>query len=104
MCGHSGVVPGWWVENALLLIFLVMAPLLLATAVLAWYHGSRRDGFYLCAWVPGLLFIIVRVLQLALQWPLPSWLELALPAAFAFASIVLAFGLADHALSIRHEP
>lgn len=95
--------PGWWVEYALLLILLVMAPLLLVAAVLAWHHGSRRGSFYLCAWVPGLLFVIVRVLQLVLQWPQPSWLELALPAAFAFASIVLAFGLADHTLSIRHE-
>ena len=95
--------PGWWVENALLLIFLLMAPLLLAAAVLSWHHGSRRGGFYLCAWVPGLLFVIVRALQLALQWPLPSWLELALPAAFAYASIVLAFGLADQTLSMRHE-
>jgi diguanylate cyclase (GGDEF)-like protein len=38
-----------------------------------------------------------------LHWPQPVWLEFALPAAFAFAAIVLAFGLADHIVSIRHE-
>jgi diguanylate cyclase (GGDEF)-like protein len=42
-------------------------------------------------------------MQLTLQWPLPMWLEFALPAAFAYASLVLAFGLADHTLAIRHE-
>ncbi|MFC5491022.1 diguanylate cyclase [Dokdonella soli] len=95
--------PGWWVEDALALILLVAAPLLAVAGVLAWQHGSRRGGFYLCAWIPGLTFVIVRVLQLLLHWPLPVWLEFGLPAAFTFASIVLSFGLADHTLAMRHE-
>ena len=95
--------PGWWVEDALSLLFLAMAPLLIAAGVLAWQQGSRRGGYYLCAWIPGLLFVIVRVAQLELHWPLPTWLTFALPAAFALASVVLSFGLADHTLSIRHE-
>jgi diguanylate cyclase (GGDEF)-like protein len=95
--------PGWWVEDALALILLMLSPLLIVAGMLAWQHGGRRGGFYLCAWIPGLLFVIVRVLQLILHWPLPNWLEFALPAAFAFSSVVLSFGLADHTLSIRHE-
>ena len=95
--------PAWWLEDALALVLLLMAPLLLAAGVSAWQRGWRRGGYYLCAWVPGLLFIIVRTLQLMLHWPLPGWLEFALPAAFTFAGMVLAFGLADHTLSIRHE-
>ena len=94
---------GWWIEDLIAVSFLVTAPLLLAAGVFAWQQGGRRGGFFLCAWIPGLLFVIVRALQLALQWPLPGWLEFALPASFAFASIVLSFGLADHTLSIRHE-
>ena len=94
---------GWWVEDALCIIFLVMAPLLVATGLLSWQRGGRSGGFYLCAWIPGLLFVIVRVLQLGLHWPLPIWLEFALPAAFAFSSIVMSLGLADHTLLIRHE-
>jgi diguanylate cyclase (GGDEF)-like protein len=94
---------GWWIEDLIAVSFLVVAPLLLAAGVFAWQQGGRRGGFFLCAWIPGLLFVIVRSLQLALQWPLPGWLEFALPASFAFASIVLSFGLADHTLSIRHE-
>lgn len=94
---------GWWVENALVVIFLVMAPLLVAAGLLAWQRGGRSGGFYLCAWIPGLLFVIVRALQLMFHWPLPTWLEFAVPAAFAFSSIVMSLGLADHTLSIRHE-
>lgn len=89
--------------DALLLMLLILAALLLIAAVLTWHHGSRRGSVYLCAWLPGLLVVIVRTLQLMAQWPQPAWLELALPAAFAFASIVLAFGLAEHTLAIRHE-
>jgi diguanylate cyclase (GGDEF)-like protein len=75
----------------------------LGAGLLAWQQGGQRGAYYLCAWIPGLLFVIVRALQVVLHWPEPVWLEFALPAAFAFASIVLAFGLADHIVSIRHE-
>ncbi len=92
-----------WIEDVLAFAFLLLAPLLLVAGLVAWQQGGRRGGYYLCAWVPGLLFVIVRALQLALHWPQPVWLEFALPAAFAFAGIVLAFGLADHIVSIRHE-
>jgi len=94
---------GWWIEDALSIAVLAAAPLLIVAGVLAWQHGGRRGGFYLCAWIPGLLFVMLRVLQLTLLWPLPVWLEFAMPAGFAYASMVLAFGLADHTLSIRHE-
>ena len=95
---HNG-----WIIDALLLMFLLLAALLLVAAVLTWHHGSRRGGVYLCAWLPGLLIVIARALQLIAHWPQPAWLELALPATFAFASIVLAFGLAEHTLAVRHE-
>lgn len=95
--------PGWWIEDALSFALLVLAPMLLGAGLFAWQRGGHRGAYYLCAWTPGLLFVIVRALQLILHWPQPAWLEFALPAAFAFASIVLAFGLADHIVSIRHE-
>jgi len=95
--------PGWWVGDALRAVLLLGAPLLMLAGLFAWQHGDRRGGFYLCAWVPGLLLVIVRVLQLSLRWPLPDWLEFMLPAAFTLSSIVLSFGLADHTLAMRHE-
>lgn len=97
------LLPGWAVEFLLSGSLLVLAPLLLAAGLSAWQKGGRRGGFFLCAWIPGLLFVILRALQLFLHWPLPVWLEFALPAAFAYASLVLAYGLADHTLTIRHE-
>ncbi len=95
--------PGWWVGDAMRAILLLGAPLLMLAGLFAWQHGDRRGGFYLCAWVPGLVLVVVRVLQLSLQWPLPDWLEFMLPATFTLSSIVLSFGLADHTLAMRHE-
>lgn len=97
------LLPSWVIEYALSLLLLFAAPLLLIAGLLSWQHGNRRGGFFLCAWIPGLLFVILRALQLFLHWPLPAWLEFALPAAFAYANLVLAYGLADHTLSIRYE-
>jgi diguanylate cyclase (GGDEF)-like protein len=92
-----------WVEDLLTFVLLVAAPLLFVSGMVAWQRGGRRGGYFLCAWIPGLLLIIARMLQLALHWPLPAWLEFALPGAFAFASLVLSFGLAEQTLSVRHE-
>ncbi|MBO9662101.1 diguanylate cyclase [Dokdonella sp.] len=97
------LLPDWMVEYALAALLLALAPLLLGAGLLTWQQGSRRGGFFLGAWIPGLLLVILRALQLILHWPLPVWLEFALPAGFAYASLVLAYGLADHTLSIRHE-
>jgi diguanylate cyclase (GGDEF)-like protein len=94
---------GWWLEKVLAVTFGALVPLLVLAGLVAWQRGGRRGGFYLCAWTPGLMLVLVRVLQLLLHWPLPEWLVFTLPATFAFASLVLAFGLADSTLSIRHE-
>lgn len=93
----------WWVEDMIVFSALLAAPLLCAAGMLAWQRGGRRGGYFLCAWIPGLLLTLARALQLALQWPLPAWLEFALPATLAFASLVLAFGLAEQTLTVRHE-
>ncbi len=99
------VAPGGalWAEDLIVLAGLVCTPLLCAAGMVAWLRGSARGGYFLAAWIPGLMLTLARMLQLALHWPLPTWLEFALPAAFAFASLVLAFGLAEQTLSVRHE-
>ncbi|HEX5123487.1 MAG TPA: diguanylate cyclase, partial [Rhodanobacteraceae bacterium] len=94
---------GWWTEDALSILLLLTIPVLITGAVLAWQHGGRRGGLFLAAWIPALLLVIVRVLQLRMQWPLPVWLEFGLPAALAYANLVLAFVLAGQTLSFRYE-
>lgn len=94
---------GWWIEDALSVLLLITIPVLITAAVLAWLHGGRRGGLYLCAWIPALLLVIVRIMQLRMQWPLPIWLEFGLPGALAYANLVLAFVLAGQTLSFRHE-
>src|SRR5690606_10957040 len=92
-----------WIEDLLTFALLVTAPLLLFAGLFAWQRGGRRGGYFLCAWVPGLMLIMARMLQIGLHWPLPTWLKFALPAAFASASLVLASGVAEQTLSVRHE-
>jgi len=94
---------GWWIEDALSVLLLLTIPVLITGAVLAWQHGGRRGGLFLGAWIPALLLVIVRVLQLRMHWPLPVWLEFGLPAALAYANLVLAFVLAGQTLSFRYE-
>jgi diguanylate cyclase (GGDEF)-like protein len=94
---------GWWIEDALSILLLLTIPVLITAAVLVWQHGGRRGGLFLGAWIPALLLVIVRVLQLRMQWPLPLWLEFGLPAALAYANLVLAFVLAGQTLSFRYE-
>jgi diguanylate cyclase (GGDEF)-like protein len=94
---------GWWVEDALSILLLVTIPILITGGVLSWQHGGRRGGLFLGAWIPALLLVIARVLQLRMQWPLPLWLEFGLPAALAYANLVLAFVLAGQTLSFRYE-
>lgn len=104
VCAITPVISrGWWIEDALSLLLLLTIPVLITGAVLAWQHGGRRGGFFLAAWLPALLLTILRVLQLRMQWPLPLWLEFGLPAALAYANLVLAFVLAGQTLSFRYE-
>ena len=76
VCAVTPVVSrGWWIEDALSVLLLLTIPVLITGAVLAWQHGARRGGLFLGAWIPALLLVIVRVLQLRMQWPLPFWLR-----------------------------
>ncbi|HEX5123015.1 MAG TPA: diguanylate cyclase, partial [Rhodanobacteraceae bacterium] len=103
-CAITPVVSrGWWIEDALSILLLLTIPVLITGAVLAWQHGGRRGGLFLGAWIPALLLVILRVLQLRMQWPLPVWLEFGLPATLAYANLVLAFVLAGQTLSFRYE-
>ena len=104
LCAVMPIVSrGWWIEDVLSILLLLTIPVLITAAVLVWQHGGRRGGIFLGAWIPALLLVIARVLQLRMQWPLPLWLEFGLPAALAYANLGLAFVLAGQTLSFRYE-
>jgi diguanylate cyclase (GGDEF)-like protein len=104
VCAITPIVNrGWWIEDVLSVLLLLTIPVLITAAMLVWLHGGRRGGLFLGAWIPALLLVIVRVLQLRMQWPLPLWLEFGLPAALAYANLMLAFVLAGQTLSFRYE-
>lgn len=92
-----------WIESAATLVFLAGIPLLTVTALKSWWHGMRHSAIYLVAWSPGFILVVLRVLQMRLEWPLPGWLEFGIPAALAFANLVIAYGLAESTLAVRHE-
>ena len=94
---------GWWIEDVLSILVLLTIPVLITAAVLVWQQGGRRGGTFLGAWIPALLLVIARVLQLRMNWPLPIWLEFGLPAALAYSNLVLAFVLAGQTVSLRFE-
>ncbi len=96
-------LPTGWLSLALGSVFGVLVPLLILAGVQRWRRGDRSGAFYVCAWTPALSLVLVRVAQIQLDLPLPGWLVFSLPAAFAFSSVVLAFGLADYTLSVRKE-
>lgn len=98
-----GLVPGHHAGSVALTTLLLTLPLLIAGGFAVWHARIREGGFYLAAWVPGLALVAVRAVQTLLGWPLPHWLEHAVPMAFTLAALVLALGLGQHALSIRHE-
>jgi diguanylate cyclase (GGDEF)-like protein len=104
VCAVTPIVSrGWWIEDVLSILVLLTIPLLITAAVLVWQQGGRRGGIFLGAWIPALLLVIARVLQLRMQWPLPLWLEFGLPAALAYSNLVLAFVLAGQTVSLRFE-
>jgi diguanylate cyclase (GGDEF)-like protein len=95
--------PAWWIEEALALLLVLLGPLLIAASAIAWRHRNRGSGYYVCAWGPVILLGMTRGFQLIQHRPQPEWLEFAIPAALAYASLVLAIGLAEDTLSIRQE-
>lgn len=97
------LAPDRWLPNAVNYLLIVSTVLALASSWLAWRHGNRQAGFFLLSWVPLLLLVVARVVQLIAGWPLPAWLEYGFPASMAWAAVIVTMGLADRTLQVRHE-
>jgi diguanylate cyclase (GGDEF)-like protein len=75
----------------------------LSTVILAVSRHGRQARFFLIAWMPQVMFTLLRLSQILLNLDLPRWLEYGQPFTTAFASIVVTIGLADASLRARRE-
>lgn len=95
----------WWnwvfySHNALLIIGSVIA---LTATWMAWHRGNRQAGYFLLSWLPLLVLLVARAWQQIAYWMQPTWLEYGFAATMAFASLIIAAGLADRTEQVRRE-
>lgn len=84
-------------------VLILGAALLLVAAIVAAIRGSRPAWFFLAGWTPLLLLTAMTSAQLNGALADANWLNDASLAGGAFESLVLSLGMADRALSLRHD-
>jgi diguanylate cyclase (GGDEF)-like protein len=97
---------GLLVETAQVLLnplLMLGAALLLLAGIVAAARGSRQAWFFLVGWTPLLLLTAMASAQVTGALPTLDWLNDASIAAGAFEAVVLSLGLADRALTLRHD-
>lgn len=84
-------------------VLMLGALLLLFTALLASAKGSRQAWFFLIGWTPLLTLTAMTSAQASGALPSLDWLNDASIGMGAFEAVVLSLGLADRALTMRHD-
>ena len=84
-------------------VLILGALLLLLTALVTGARGSRQAWFFLVGWTPLLVLTALTSAQDTGALPSLDWLNDASIAMGAFEAIVLSLGLADRALTMRHD-
>lgn len=84
-------------------MLMLGALLLLLTALVTCARGSRQAWFFLIGWTPLLVLTALTSAQDTGALPSLDWLNDASIAMGAFEAIVLSLGLADRALTMRHD-
>ncbi|HUB90059.1 MAG TPA: diguanylate cyclase, partial [Dyella sp.] len=84
-------------------VLILGALLLLVTAVATAVRGSRQAWFFLTGWTPLLALTAMTSAQATGALPSLDWLNDASIGMGAFEAIVLSLGLADRALTMRHD-
>jgi diguanylate cyclase (GGDEF)-like protein len=84
-------------------VLMLGALLLLFSALFAAVRGSRPAWFFLLGWTPLLVLTAMTSAQVTGALPTLDWLNDASIAMGAFEAIVLSLGLADRALTMRHD-
>lgn len=85
------------------LLFMISALAMIGTVGVAAWRRNRAARFFIIAWMPQVVFIVMRVIQLGLQLPEPTWLQYGVPFSMAFSTIIVTLGLADATLHARRE-
>lgn len=83
--------------------FMASSVWALGTVMVAAARHDRQARFFLVAWMPQVLFTLLRVSQILLKLDLPPWLEYGYPSTMAFSCVIVTIGLADLSLRARHE-
>ncbi|MBB5016016.1 sensor domain-containing diguanylate cyclase [Rehaibacterium terrae] len=104
LLGFLPLQPAQALARALINPLLMLAgPAVLASALVAWYHGSRYAGFFLLGWTPLLALTVLDSAQLFGALPGWSWVSGAALAAGSFEALVLSLGLAERTLGVRRD-
>ncbi len=75
----------------------VLASILLIRA------GHRAGQLYLLSWTPLLLFAFWRIMEITLRLPFNEFVDLAFPASYVLAGILLYMGLGERILLYKRE-
>jgi len=84
-------------------VLIIGAVLLFYAGLVATWRGSRPARYFLLGFTPLLALTAMNSAQASGVLPGMNWLGDAALVAGAFQAIVLALGLADHALAMRHD-
>jgi len=98
LVSHSFLIP-----RASNMILLVAFSMIIVAAIAGINRSSRAGYFLLMSWLPMLLLIVLRVLELQGWWAGPAWLAHAYPLGFAISALVITVGLAEKMQQLRRE-
>ncbi len=65
--------------------------------------GDRPSQMFLWSWLPLLVLLSWRVLEINLGWPANEMLQYAFPSSFVLAGVLLMIGLGDRMLQYKRE-
>jgi diguanylate cyclase (GGDEF)-like protein len=82
---------------------LVSAIVGIVAAVKGALAGDRPSRMFLWSWLPLLVLLAWRVLEINLGWPANEMLQFAFPASFVLAGVLLMIGLGNRMLQYKRE-
>lgn len=95
-----GRLPWPMVGNVALLVSVIVGFIVGVKGAL---DGDRPSRVFLWSWLPLLVSLAWRVLEINLRWAPNEMLEYAFPASFVLAGVLLMIGLGDRMLAYKRE-